>query len=92
VSALNVPLDEGLSWNVIVADGVIFVPVLVSVTVAMHVAVWLSSTSVELQVIVVEVVLSTTVRLKVLELPVWSVSPPYTAEIPIAPSFPRLGV
>ncbi len=67
-------------------------PPLVSATVAVHVAVWLSNTSVELQVIVVDVVLSTTVRPNVLELPVWSESPPYTAEMSIEPSFPRVGV
>ncbi len=40
----------------------------------------------------VEVVLGTAERLNVLELPVWSVSPPYTPEIEIDPSFPMLGV
>ena len=53
----------------------IFVPPLVSETLAVHVAVWLSNTSVELQVMVVVVLLCTTVRPNVLELPVWSGSP-----------------
>ncbi len=59
-----------------VADGVIFVPLLVSAIVAVQVVTRLSSTSRELQLIVVDVVLTTAVRLNVLELPVWSVSPP----------------
>jgi hypothetical protein len=57
--ALKTPEEAGLSWNVNVIVGVIFVPPLVSATVAVHVATWLSSTSVELQVIVVDVDLST---------------------------------
>ena len=59
-----------------VADGVIFVPLLVSAIVAVQVVTRFSSTSRELQLIVVDVVLTTAVRLNVLELPVWSVSPP----------------
>jgi hypothetical protein len=73
---LKVPDEAGLSWNVTVAVGVIFVPPLVSVIVAVQVATWLSSTSVELQLMVVDVDLSTAWRLNVLELPLWSVSPP----------------
>jgi len=35
---LNVPDADGTSWNVTDASGVIFVPALVSLTVAVHVA------------------------------------------------------
>jgi len=76
VVELSVPEDDGLSLNVMVACGVIFGPALVSATVAVQVVTVLRSTSVELQVTVVNVVLWTAVRLNVLELPVWSVSPP----------------
>lgn len=60
---LKTPEEAGLSSNVTVADGVILLPPLVSVIVAVHVATWLSSTSVELQVIAVEVALATASRL-----------------------------
>ncbi len=76
VVELSVPEDDGLSLNVMVACGVIFEPALVSATVAVQVVTVLRSTSIELQVTVVNVVLWTAVRLNVLELPVWSVSPP----------------
>ena len=46
-----------------VASGVIFVPPLVSLMVAMHVVTWFSKTSTELQVIVVDVDLATAERL-----------------------------
>jgi hypothetical protein len=74
--ALNTPEDDGVSWKVTAAEGVIFEPPLVSATVAVHVVTKLSSTSLELQVTVVDVVLKTASRLNVLELPVWSASPP----------------
>jgi len=60
---LKIPEEAGLSSNVTVSEGVILMPPLVSVIVAVHVATWLSSTSVELQVIVVEVTLATAWRL-----------------------------
>ncbi len=41
---------------------------------------------------VVDVALGVAVRLNVLELLEWSVSPPYAPETPIDPSLPRLGV
>ncbi len=74
--ALNTPEEGGVSWNMTGTLGVIFVPLLVSATVAVHVVIKLSSTSRELQLIVVDVVLSSAVRPNVLELSVWSVSPP----------------
>ncbi len=67
---LNTPVEEGVSLKVTVVVGVIFVPPLVSVTVAVHVVTALRSTSLELQLTVVEVVRWVTVRLKVFELPV----------------------
>ncbi len=74
--ALKTPEKDGVSWNMTAAEGVIFEPLLVSATVAVHVVTKLSSTSPELQVTVVDVVLLIASRLNVLELPVWSVSPP----------------
>ncbi len=55
-AALNVPDEDGLSLNVIVALGVIFGPLLVSATVAVQVVTVLTRTSVEVQAIVVELV------------------------------------
>ena len=73
---LKVPEDDGVSLNVMVALGVIFEPPLVSDTVAVQVATVFRSASTELQLTTTEVVLGIAVRLKVLELLVWSVSPP----------------
>lgn len=53
---LNTPVEEGVSPKVTVVVGVIFVPLLVSVTVAVHVVTALRSTSLELHVTLVEVV------------------------------------
>ena len=73
---LKVPEDSGVSLNVMVALGVIFEPPLVSDTVAVQVVTVFRSASTELQLTTTIVVLGIAVRLNVLELLVWSVSPP----------------
>ena len=73
---LKLPEDRGVSLKVMVALGVIFEPPLVSDTVAVQVVTVFRSTSTESQLTRTDVVLGIAVRLNVLELPVWSVSPP----------------
>ena len=73
---LKLPEDNGVSLKVMVALGVIFEPPLVSDTVAVQVVTVFRSTSTESQLTTIDVVLEIAVRLNVLELPVWSVSPP----------------
>ena len=87
---LKVP--AALEPKLTVPVGVIAVPRLVSLTVAVQVDPTLTWTDAGTHTTEVPVVLWVAVRAKVPELPEWSVSPPYVPVMVLRPSDPGLGV